>query len=114
MVAGQRCVVLVSGGTGEAPVEGDSRRRPSCQEPLVNVYRVPSRAASEGADDREVPGDGLMVAFRLADVGSPLRNGRRLAAGERSALVIGGTARIRTGEATVFCKVVAVAPARIR
>jgi hypothetical protein len=80
----------------------------------VNVYRVPSRAASEGADDREVPGDGLMVAFRLADVASPLRNGRRLAAGERSALVIGGAARIRTGEATVFCKVVAVAPARIR
>ena len=80
----------------------------------MNVYRVPSRAASEGADDGEVPGGGLMVAFRLAEVVSPLRNGRRLAAGERSALVIGGTARIRTGEATVFCKVVAVAPAQVR
>ena len=55
-----------------------------------------------------------MVAFRLADVVSPLRNGRRLEAGDRSALVIGGTARIRTGEAAVFCKIVAVAPARVR
>jgi hypothetical protein len=55
-----------------------------------------------------------MVAFRLADVVPPLRNGGPLAAGDRSALVIGGTARIRTGEVTVFCKVVAVAPAQVR
>jgi hypothetical protein len=80
----------------------------------VNVYRVPPRAASEGADDREVPGGGLTVAFRLADVVSPLRNGRPAGDGGRSALVIGGTERIRTGEVTVFCKVVAVAPARVR
>ena len=52
-----------------------------------------------------------MVAIRLEDVASPLRNGGPLADGDRSALVIGGTARIRTGEVTVFCKVVAVAPA---
>ena len=80
----------------------------------MNVYRVPSRAASEGAGDREVPGGGLTVAFRLADVVPPLRNGRPLGAGDRSALVVGGTERIRTGEVTVFCKVVAVAPARVR
>jgi hypothetical protein len=55
-----------------------------------------------------------MVAFRLADVVSPLRNGGPVGDGGRSALVIGGTERIRTGEVTVFCKVVAVAPARVR
>jgi hypothetical protein len=55
-----------------------------------------------------------MVAFRLADLVSPLRNGRPVGDGDRSALVIGGTARIRTGEVTVFCKVVVVAPAMAR
>jgi hypothetical protein len=55
-----------------------------------------------------------MVAVRLGDVVSPLRNGRPLAEGDRSALVIGGTERVRTGDVTVFCKVVAVAPARVR
>ena len=73
--------------------------------------RVPPAKAH---DDGEVPGGGLTVAFRLEDVASPLRNGRPLGDGDRSALVIGGTARIRTGEVTVFCKVVAVAPARVR
>jgi hypothetical protein len=80
----------------------------------VNVYRVPSRDASEGADGREAPAGGLTVAFRLADVASPMRNGRPVGDRDRSALVIGGTERIRTGEMTVFCKVVAVAPARVR
>jgi hypothetical protein len=55
-----------------------------------------------------------MVAFRLEDVASPLRNGRPVGDGDRSALVIGGTARIRTGDVTVFCKVVSVAAARVR
>ena len=80
----------------------------------MNVYRVPSRAAREGADGGEVPGGGLTVAFRLEDVVPPLRNGRPLGDGDRSALVIGRTPRIRTGDVTVFCKVVAVAPARVR
>jgi hypothetical protein len=77
------------------------------------LYPVASRAAAGFTEDGEVPG-GLTVAFRLEDVVPPLRNGGPLAAGDRSALVIGGTARIRTGEVTVFCKVVAVAPARVR
>jgi hypothetical protein len=55
-----------------------------------------------------------MVAIRLEDVASPLRNGAMPAAGRVSALVAGGTERIRSGEATVFCKVVAVAPAVVR
>jgi hypothetical protein len=82
----------------------------------VNVYPVPSCAASLTADGgEEVPGGGpLMVAVRLGDVVSPLRNGRPLAEGDRSALVIGGTGRVRTGDVTVFCKVVAVASARVR
>jgi Transposase DDE domain/Insertion element 4 transposase N-terminal len=82
----------------------------------VNVYPVPPCAASLTADGgEEVPGGGpLMVAVRLGDVVSPLRNGRPLAEGDRSALVIGGTERVRTGDVTVFCKVVAVASARVR
>jgi Transposase DDE domain len=77
----------------------------------VSLYPVASRAAAGFTG--EVPA-GVMVALRLADVVPPLRGGGPLAAGDRSALVIGGTARIRTGEATVFCKVVAVASAMVR
>src|SRR5580692_534798 len=70
---------------------------------------------------RAVPGardvfaqDGLMIAVRLGDVASPLRSGALPAAGGVSALVVGGTERIRPGEPVVFCKVVAVAPAVVR
>jgi hypothetical protein len=80
----------------------------------VSLYPVASRAAVSFTKDGEVPGGGLIVAFRLEDVVSPLRNGRPVGEDARSALVTGGTARIRTGEVTVFCKVVAVAPARVR
>jgi hypothetical protein len=79
----------------------------------VNVYPVPSRAASV-TDDGEVAGDGLMVAVRLADLVSPLRNGRLPGKGCRSALAVGETQRIRTGDQVVFLKVVAVAPAQVR
>jgi len=79
----------------------------------VSLYPVASDAVASFAGDGEVLG-GLMVAFRLEDVASPLRSGRAVRDGDRSALVIGGTERIRTGEVTVFCKVVAVAPARVR
>ena len=80
----------------------------------MSLYPVASRAAVGFTEDGEVPGGGLTVAFRLQDAVSPLRNGRPVGDSCRSALVIGGTARIRTGEVTVFCKVVAVAPARVR
>lgn len=69
--------------------------------------------AVPGARDGFV-GEGQMVAFRLEDAVSPLRDGRPLTAEDASALVIGGTERIRSGEVTVFCKVVAVAPAVVR
>ena len=79
----------------------------------MSLYPVASRAAASFTEGGEVPG-GLVVAFRLEDVTSPLRNGRSVGPGDRSALVIGGTARIRSGDVTVFCKVVAVAAARVR
>ena len=80
----------------------------------MSLYPVASRAAASVLDDGEAPGSGRMVAVRLSDLVSPLRNGRPLGEGNRSALVIGGTGRIRAGEVTVFCKIVAVASARVR
>jgi hypothetical protein len=56
----------------------------------------------------------MMVAVPLELLASPLKNGRLLGGGDRSALVIGGTAKVRTGGAVVFCKVVAVAEAQVR
>ena len=74
----------------------------------MHVYPVSPDAASSIADG------GVMVAVRLANLVTPLRNGRLPGGGCRSALVIGGTRRIRTGEPVVFCKIVAVAPAQVR
>jgi hypothetical protein len=79
----------------------------------VHVYPVPSCAASSITGGGEVPGGGsLMVAIRVADLVSPA--GRPLGERDRSALAVGGTARICTGEVAVFCKIVAVAPAQVR
>ncbi len=70
----------------------------------MSSYLVVPCSASSIPDDGEVPGGGpLMVAVRLADLASPLRDCRPLGEGSRSALVIGGTEKIRTGEVTVFC-----------
>ena len=80
----------------------------------MSLYPVSSRAAVGVPDDGEDPAGGLMVAVRLPDLVSPLRGGRPLGDGARSAVAVGGTARIRTGEVMVFSKVVAVAPARVR
>jgi hypothetical protein len=79
----------------------------------VHVYPVPPCSASSVMDEGEVPGGGsMMVAVRAADLVSPA--GRPLREGDRPALVIGGTRKIRTGEPVVFCKIVAVAPAQVR
>jgi hypothetical protein len=81
----------------------------------VSSYPAGPRSVSSVAGDGEVPGGGsLMVAVRLEDVASPLRNGMPLEAGDRSALVIGGTEKIRAGDQVVFLKVVAVASAQVR
>jgi len=74
----------------------------------VSLYPVVPGAGDGLAED------GLMVAVRLRDVASPLRGGRAVAPGEVSALVVGGTGRVRSGEVLVFCKVVAVVPAVVR
>ena len=80
----------------------------------MSFYPVLPSSASDAAGE-EVPGGGsLMVAVRLEDVVSPLRNGRLPGEGGRSALVTGGTERIRSGDLVVFLKVVAVAAARVR
>ena len=55
-----------------------------------------------------------MVAVPLELLASPLKSGRDLGGGDRSALVIGGTEKVGTGGAVVFCKVVAVAEAQVR
>ena len=81
----------------------------------MSLYRAGSRAAGSFTNDGKVPGGGgLMIGVRLSDLVSPLRNGRPLGEGDRSALVIGGTEKIRTGDVTVFLQVVAVAPAQVR
>jgi Insertion element 4 transposase N-terminal len=80
----------------------------------VNVYPVLPHAASSTAEGWGVPDGGLMVAVRLADLVTPVRNGRLPGGDCRSALVIGGTRRLRTGEPVVFCKVTVVAPAQVR
>jgi hypothetical protein len=54
---------------------------------------------------------GMIIAVPAELLASPLKNGRDLGEADRSALVIGGTEKIRTGGATVFVKVVAVTEA---
>jgi hypothetical protein len=57
---------------------------------------------------------GMVVGVPLELLASPLKNGRLLGDGDRSALVIGGTGKVRAGDAVVFCKVVAVAEAQVK
>ena len=73
---------------------------------MPSSYPVPSCAVPVSA--------GMMIAVPLELAVSPLKSGRDLGGGDRSALVIGGTGKIRTGGAVVFCKVVAVAEAQVK
>jgi hypothetical protein len=57
---------------------------------------------------------GMIVAVPAELLASPLKSGWNLGDADRSALVVGGTERIRTGGAVVFCKVVVVAGAQVR
>jgi len=72
----------------------------------VSSYPVLSRAVPVSA--------GMVIAVPLELAASPLKSGRDLGDADRSALVIGGTEKIRTGGAVVFCKVVAVAEAQVK
>jgi hypothetical protein len=73
---------------------------------VPSSYPVPSCAVPVSA--------GMMIAVPLELAASPLGNGRDLGDADRSALVIGGTEKLRTGGAVVFCKVVAVAEAQVK
>jgi DDE family transposase len=73
---------------------------------VSSSYPVPSRAVPVSG--------GMVVAVPLELLASPLKNGRDLGDGDRSALVIGGTDQIRTRDDVVFCKVVVVAQAQVR
>ena len=72
----------------------------------MSSYPVPSCAVPVSA--------GMIVAVPAELLASPLKSGRNLGDADRSALVIGGTEKIRTCGAVVFCKVVAVAGAQVR
>ena len=72
----------------------------------MSSYPVSSHAVPVSA--------GMMIAVPPELVASPLKNGRDLGGADRSALVIGGTEKIRAGGAVVFVKVVAVAEARVK
>jgi hypothetical protein len=69
----------------------------------VSSYPVPDAGVPVSA--------GMIVAVPAGLLAPPLRNGRDLGEADRSALVIGGTEKIRTGGPVVFCKVVAVTAA---
>jgi hypothetical protein len=73
---------------------------------VPSSYPVPSCAVPVSG--------GMVVAVPLELLASPLKNGRPLGGGNRSALVIGGTEKVRTGGTVVFCKVVAVAEAQVK
>ncbi len=76
---------------------------------MSSSYPVPSCAVPVSG--------GIVVAVPLELLellASPLKSGRDLGGGDRSSLVIGGTEKIRTGGAVVFCKVVAVAEAQVK
>jgi hypothetical protein len=72
----------------------------------VSSYPVPPAAVRVSA--------GMIVAVPRELLASPLKNGRGLGDADRSALVVGGTGKIRTRDAVVFLKVVAVTEAQVR
>ena len=79
----------------------------------MSSYPAAGRRVSVSADGGDLPA-GVMVAVRLADLVTPLRDGAMVTAGGRSALVVAGTPVIRTGDAVVFCKVVLVTEAVVK
>jgi hypothetical protein len=76
----------------------------------VHSYPAAPLAVSVSADQADLPA-GIMVAVRLSDLVTPLKNGVMVTEEDRSALAVAGTEKIRTGDIVVFLKVAAVAPA---
>ena len=75
---------------------------------------TPPDVTSSGAEDAgwSLLGQAGMVAVRVADLASPAAPG--LGKDGRTALVVAGAGTIRRGDAVVFLKPVAVAPAMVR
>lgn len=78
----------------------------------MHSYPAASCPVSVSADEDGLPA-GVLVAVRACDLVSPLKSGAPLEDTDRSAMAVAGTKRIGTGEAVVFCKVVAVVPAQV-
>ncbi len=77
------------------------------------VNTIPSGQGTSGdCPAAGLPGAAPVIALRLADL--VLAAGRPVAEAGRTALVVAGTRKIRTGDQLVFVKVVAVAPAVVR
>ena len=99
------CVAAARAGTGlrEAGcLINSSQPEPLCL--LTGSRREPC--------GRDLLGQAGMVAVRVADLASPARRG--LGKDGRSALVAAGAGKIRTGDAVVFLKPVAIAAAVVR
>ncbi len=73
---------------------------------MPSSYPVPSAGVPVPA--------GMIVAVPLELFASPLVSGRGLGEADRSALVVGGTPKVRTGGLVAYCKVVVVAQAQVR
>ena len=80
--------------------------------PVNTISPGQDTAGVAGADAVGLPGTAVIIAVRAADLVSP--SGRAAAGGDRSALVVAGTPRIRAGDQLLFVKVVAAAPAVVR
>jgi len=78
----------------------------------VSSYPAAPLAVSFSADQADLPA-GIMVAVRLRDLVSPLKNGVMVTEEDRSALAVAGTEKIRTGGRVVFLKAVAVTEAQV-
>jgi hypothetical protein len=78
----------------------------------VHSYPAAPCPVGVSADEDGLPA-GVLVAVRACGLVPPLKSGVPLGEADRSALAVAGTKRIATGEAVVFCKVVAVAPAQV-
>jgi hypothetical protein len=76
----------------------------------VSSYPAAGRPASVSADEGDLPA-GVMVAVPVRCLVSPLKDGAPVRDGDRSALVVAGTEKIRAGEPAGFLKAVVAAPA---
>ncbi|MGH3237422.1 MAG: hypothetical protein ACRDOH_30015 [Streptosporangiaceae bacterium] len=73
----------------------------------MSSYPADGHRVGVSADGEGLPA-GVLVAVRLSDLVTPMENGAPVEAGDRSALAVAGTGKIRTGDSVMFLKAVAV------